>query len=96
MYNSMRSSPSPHLPHAYASSMDYAAQMSLMVPSTPIYGAMGVNPQAMHLYQQNLRSGRVGATESSMMALRSPLLDEFRVNKTRKWELRVRVSLPRS
>ncbi|KDQ60804.1 hypothetical protein JAAARDRAFT_124317 [Jaapia argillacea MUCL 33604] len=41
----------------------------------------------MHLYPQGNRPSRRGDGESAV-ALRSPLLDEFRANKTRKWELR--------
>ncbi len=49
----------------------------------------GMNPQAMHIYQQGVRPTRGPDSREPTMALRSPLLDEFRANKARKWELRV-------
>jgi pumilio RNA-binding family len=51
-----------------------------------MYGHGG--PQTMHGYSQVIRPGRRDGSETSI-ALRSPLLDEFRANKTRKWDLRV-------
>ncbi|PFH54339.1 hypothetical protein AMATHDRAFT_135939 [Amanita thiersii Skay4041] len=43
-------------------------------------------PGPLHVYSQNVRNGRRDGDPSA--ALRSPLLDEFRANKSRKWELR--------
>ena len=82
IYPSVRSSPSPH--QAYPT-LDYGSQLPMMLPG--VYG--GLNPQAMHMYQQGVHSGR--RKESEGVALRSQLLDEFRANKSRKWELRVRI-----
>lgn len=59
--------------------------MPLMLPGATMYG--GVNAQAMHMYHQGVNPGR--RKEHGGVALRSPLLDEFRANKARKWELRV-------
>ncbi|KIM65290.1 hypothetical protein SCLCIDRAFT_113342 [Scleroderma citrinum Foug A] len=42
----------------------------------------------MPFYHQNVRPGRRHDNSEATLALRSPLLDEFRANKTRKWELR--------
>lgn len=85
MYPAMRSTPSPH-PQAYAAAMDYGSHMML---AGNLYGHAG--PQAMHGYHQPMRPGRRDGSDGGMAALRSPLLDEFRANKTRKWELRVNV-----
>lgn len=67
--------------------MDYGSQLPLMIPGGAMYGH-GVNP--MHVYQQGMRPGRRSDVGEPSAALRSPLLDEFRANKARKWELRVR------
>ncbi|KAL6309245.1 armadillo-type protein [Sparassis latifolia] len=42
----------------------------------------------MHLYHHGGRAGRRADAESDIHVVRSPLLDDFRANKTRKWELR--------
>jgi pumilio RNA-binding family len=55
-----------------------------MHPGPSVYGH-GVNPQAIRLYQQGIRTGRNGPTA----ALRSQLLEDFRANKARNWELQV-------
>lgn len=83
MYPAMRSSPSPH--QAYAAAVDYGAQMPMMMAGG-MYG-----PQGMPGYPQHMRSGRRDNGDA-VAALRSPLLDEFRANKTRKWELKVSYS----
>ncbi|TFY82620.1 hypothetical protein EWM64_g1389 [Hericium alpestre] len=75
MYPSLRSSPSPH--QGYAGALDYASQMPLQV-----YGGLGL--QTMHMYP----GPQGGRRREGEVALRSPLLDEFRANKTRKWDLR--------
>lgn len=82
MYPAIRSTPSPHS-QAYPPAMDYGSQMPMMLAG----GMYGPGPQ-MHGYSQPIRSGRRDANDAGM-ALRSPLLDEFRANKARKWELRV-------
>ncbi|THH16351.1 hypothetical protein EW146_g4279 [Bondarzewia mesenterica] len=78
IYPSLRSSPSPH--QAYAGTLDYGSQLPLMLPGGAMYA--GLSP---HMYQQGMHSGRRREGDT---ALRSPLLDEFRANKSRKWELR--------
>jgi len=71
---SMRSTPSPH-PQGY--SLDYNSQVGLLVP-----GMYGLN--SPHGFPQGMRAGR----RDDSAPLRSPLLEDFRTNKTRKWELR--------
>ncbi|KAF8636458.1 hypothetical protein AX17_003274 [Amanita inopinata Kibby_2008] len=75
IYGAMRSSPSPH-PQAFPG-LEYGAQLPMILP-------YGHGP--LHVYSQGGRGGRRDADPSA--ALRSPLLDEFRANKSRKWELR--------
>lgn len=58
-----------------------------MLHNGAVYGHAGLN--GMSFYHQNIRPGRRHDNSEATLALRSPLLDEFRVNKTRKWELRV-------
>ncbi|KII88483.1 hypothetical protein PLICRDRAFT_110188 [Plicaturopsis crispa FD-325 SS-3] len=58
-----------------------------MLPGNSIYGPAGVNP-SLHPYGQTVRPGRRADGSEHSVALRSPLLDEFRANKARKWELR--------
>ena len=83
MYPGIRSTPSPHS-QAYPTALDYGSQIPMMLGSG-IYGPTG---RQMAGYLQPMRPGRRDGGESGM-ALRSPLLDEFRANKARKWELRV-------
>jgi pumilio RNA-binding family len=64
-----------------------------MLPGSAMYSH---NPQAMHAYQQGMRPGRRNDGTEPSMALRSPLLDEFRANKARKWELRVSLAYSRT
>ena len=71
---SMRSTPSPH-PQGY--SLDYNSPVGLLVP-----GMYGLN--SPHGFPQVMRTGR----RDDSAPLRSPLLEDFRTNKTRKWELR--------
>ena len=71
---SMRSTPSPH-PQGY--SLDYNSPVGLLVP-----GMYGLN--SPHGFPQGMRTGR----RDDSVPLRSPLLEDFRTNKTRKWELR--------
>lgn len=71
---SMRSTPSPH-PQGYT--LDYNSPVGLLVP-----GMYGLN--SPHGFSQNMRTGR----RDDSAPLRSPLLEDFRTNKTRKWELR--------
>ncbi|KAF8628339.1 hypothetical protein AX15_003881 [Amanita polypyramis BW_CC] len=74
MYNAIRSSPSPH--QAFMG-LEYGTQIPMMVP-------YGHSP--LHMYPRGVRGCRRDGDSSA--ALRSPLLDEFRANKSRKWELR--------
>ena len=48
-------------------------------------GVYGLSP--LHMYP---RPARRSDSNDLVTTLRSPLLDEFRANKARKWELRVR------
>ncbi|KAF8894634.1 armadillo-type protein [Infundibulicybe gibba] len=80
MYGSMRSTPSPH-PQPFGGAVDYGSPISVMMPGGPMF------PQPMHVYARGLRQGRRNDW-SEPTALRSALLDEFRANKARKWELR--------
>ncbi|THH33930.1 hypothetical protein EUX98_g248 [Antrodiella citrinella] len=79
MFGNMRSTPSPH-PQAFQA-LDYATQMQMMMPGA-LYGQASMNA-GMNMFHRGRRSAYdVNA------ANRSPLLDEFRSNKTRGWELR--------
>ncbi|KAF5380963.1 hypothetical protein D9615_003970 [Tricholomella constricta] len=80
MYSAIRSTPSPHR-QGY---IDYT-QFPFIIP-----GPLGLyNHHPAHMYLPNMRGGRRGhSTDDGAVALRSPILDEFRGNKARKWELR--------
>ncbi|GLB34937.1 putative pumilio-family RNA binding repeat [Lyophyllum shimeji] len=79
MFNPMRSTPSPHRPPF----VDYT-QFPFILTPLGMYGQ-----QPAHMYPQAMRGGRRGHLhDDAAAALRSPLLEEFRGNKTRKWELR--------
>ncbi|KAG5642962.1 hypothetical protein DXG03_001844 [Asterophora parasitica] len=79
MYSAIRSTPSPHRPPY----VDYT-QFPFIMPG-PL-GVYGHHPA--HMYPPNTRGGRRGPSNDDNAALRSPILDEFRGNKARKWELR--------
>lgn len=84
---SMRPPPSP-LPAMFGAPLDYSQQMpvvmgSVVASGAPMYGHGASQP--IHMFQH----ARGPRREDGPAALRSPLLDEFRANKTRKWELRV-------
>lgn len=51
----------------------------------------GLGPHAMHFYNHGTQFPR--RRDGDTVALRSPILEEFRTNRTRKWELCVGVSL---
>ena len=92
---SMRhSTPSPH-PPVYPAAVEYTGQLPVILsggvlpPGTPVYSHAAPNPHAVHLYQQGVRPSRRVEASDSGIALRSALLDEFRANKARKWELMV-------
>lgn len=88
-YGSVRSPPSPHQyagsPHLYAAHVEYGALHPGMHPGAP--GAMytGLGPHAMHFYNPGTQFPR--RRDGDTVALRSPILEEFRTNRTRKWEL---------
>lgn len=71
------------------SSADYANRgvpMNLMMG--PMYnGANGQGSPGMIRYGR--RPGNEQQQQQAPLAVRSPLLEEFRMNKARKWELRV-------
>jgi pumilio RNA-binding family len=69
--------------------MDYSAQLPFILPNGGMYGHTGLNAHGMPFYHQNIRPTRRHDNSEAALALRSPLLDEFRANKSRKWELRV-------
>ncbi|KAI9571535.1 ARM repeat-containing protein [Boletus coccyginus] len=58
-----------------------------MLPGGALYGHAGLNAHGIPFYHQSVRPGRRHDNDATL-ALRSPLLDEFRANKSRKWELR--------
>ncbi|KAI6109002.1 ARM repeat-containing protein [Pisolithus croceorrhizus] len=62
-------------PSAYTAAIDYSAQLPFMLHNGAMYGHAALNAHGIPFYHQNA-------------AARTPLLDEFRANKTRKWELR--------
>ncbi|KAL4067648.1 armadillo-type protein [Scleroderma citrinum] len=59
-----------------------------MLHNGAMYTHANMNAHGMPFYHQNVRPGRRHDNSEATLALRSPLLDEFRANKTRKWELR--------
>ena len=90
MYAAVRhSTPSPHA-QSFAP-IDYTGQLPMMMPGSAMFGTPGGANQALSLYQQSLGHGRkFNGDGSPGLTLRSALLDEFRANKSRKWELKVR------
>ena len=50
----------------------------------------GLGPHTMHYYNHGAQFAR--RRDGDTIALRSPILEEFRTNRTRKWELSVGVS----
>lgn len=68
--------------------MEYGTQLPFMLPGGALYGHAGLNAHGIPFYHQAVRPGRRYDNDATS-ALRSPLLDEFRANKSRKWELRV-------
>lgn len=62
----------------------------MMMPGSGLFGNQAAASQALAIYQQTLnRVPGLEESDTGNLALRSALLDEFRANKTRKWELRV-------
>ena len=64
--------------------MDYAGQLQM-----GLLNGQAVTSQALAMFQQSLNHGRRLEGEAGGITLRSPLLEEFRANKNRKWELKV-------
>jgi hypothetical protein len=91
----MRSPPSPHQytssPHLYAAHVEYGTPHPGVHPGTPgaIYGSLG--PHAMHFYNQGAQFSR--RRDGDAIALRSPTLEEFRTNRSRKWDICVSSSI---
>ena len=94
LYASVRhSTPSPHGP-PFPTPHTYPGQLPLMTPSIGLYRTASGGNQALALFQQSMNHGRrFSAADSAAITLRSPLLEEFRVNKSNKWELKVSLSL---
>ncbi|EJD06040.1 ARM repeat-containing protein [Fomitiporia mediterranea MF3/22] len=89
LYASVRhSTPSPQ-GQPYGVPAEYVGQVPVMMPGATVFGTPSNGNQALTLFQQTLNHGRKldGAVAPSI-TLRSPLLDEFRANKSRKWELK--------
>ncbi|KAJ3489071.1 hypothetical protein NLI96_g2381 [Meripilus lineatus] len=84
MYGNVRSSPSPHLP-SY-SMVEFATQLPIVVPGS-VYGP-GVSPTSPHPLQHPHHGHRIRRAHDANSTLRSQLLDEFRANRTRGWELK--------
>jgi hypothetical protein len=91
----IRSPPSPHQypgsPHMFAGHIEYGTPHPGIHPGTPgaIYGSLG--PHAMPFYNHGVQFPR--HRDGDTVTLRSPILEEFRTNRSRKWELCVRVSI---
>ncbi|KAF9464721.1 ARM repeat-containing protein [Collybia nuda] len=79
LYGQIRSTPSPH-PQPYG--MDYGPHVPHMIPG----GMYGHTPMAV--YAHSMRHPRRNDVILPSQPPRSALLDEFRANKVRKWELR--------
>ncbi|KAJ8078795.1 mRNA binding protein puf3 [Marasmius tenuissimus] len=78
MFNALRTTPPPpHIP-GYPPTLDFGAQMSVMLPGTGVYGPGVAGLQGYHPAMR--RDGAV--------TFRSPVLEEFRTNKSRVWELK--------
>jgi len=92
-YGPIRSPPSPHQyqgsPHLYTAHVDFGNPHPGVHPGTPgaIYGTLG--PHTLHFYNQGAPFAR--RRDGDAIALRSPILEEFRTNRSRKWELCVSV-----
>lgn len=75
---------SPHAQVYNAPGLEYRSQIPIMPPRVMYERTLH------HRYPQNIRSARrSGTNESPTGLLRSPLLEEFRGSKGRKWELKV-------
>ncbi|EIN07544.1 hypothetical protein PUNSTDRAFT_53691 [Punctularia strigosozonata HHB-11173 SS5] len=95
IYSPLRSTPSPHPHQAYAPALDYGAAVGMhaQVPMMgPAYGHARRGSQQGVLQQppqqpQGYAMPRGAMRREDGGAQRSALLEEFRANKARKWEL---------
>lgn len=85
MYGAMRSSPSP-IQQSFGAVMDYGGmQMPVVSSGGPVY-----MPQAMQYYPTgHIRVTRPGDEGQGVLGLRSARLEEFRANRSRKWDIKV-------
>lgn len=82
-YQGLGTSPSLH--QVYSPVLDFTCQLPQKVPRVTMYG--GISPEAMAGFQQGVNPSR--RKKCSGIVPLSPLLKEFRANKTGKWELKV-------
>lgn len=88
--------PASPLPHMFPGGVDYSQQMQMVMQPQPYQGGpahggpIHHHGPGMHAFQHQ----RGGRREDGAGAMRSQLLDEFRSNKTRKWDLRVSQQSP--
>lgn len=87
VYANIQSAPQPH-PQAYPAPVDFHAQHPMMVPPGTVYGPMGMSPHHLRFQQPPGVRGHRRSDVDHRVAIRSPLLDEFRMNRSKKWELR--------
>ncbi len=75
----------------YAAHVEFGTAHPGVHPGTPgaIYGSLG--PHAIQFYNHGAQFTR--RRDGDALALRSPILEEFRTNRSRKWELCVSVSI---
>lgn len=87
MFNTLRSTPSPQHTHAFPQPGEFRPQLPLLMPPGSMYGH---NPHPMFPHPFNVMRGG-GAREGCdpVPSYRSALLEEFRSNRVRKWELAV-------
>ncbi|KAK1225075.1 mRNA binding protein puf3 [Marasmius sp. AFHP31] len=73
----LRTMPPNHLP-GYPPMLDFGAQIPVMLPGTEVYGRGVVGLQGYHPSTQ----------QDGAVTFRTPVLEEFRTNKSRVWELK--------
>ncbi|KAL0581724.1 mRNA binding protein puf3 [Marasmius crinis-equi] len=78
MFNALRTTPPPPHLQGYPPALDFSAQMPMMLPGTGMYGPNTAGVQGFHPTMR--RDG--------VITFRSPVLEEFRTNKARVWELK--------
>jgi hypothetical protein len=84
----LASSPSPH--QRMARPVEYNQQVPMMVPGGAVYPSIGA-PPLFSPVRSPVDRRRVPSAYALGQHARSAVLDEFRANKTRRWELRVRL-----